>query len=239
VPIADVRRSHLMAIRDNIALDRGAGAALSFCRTVSSFFAWAVEREYREVSPATRLATKIPKGEYPTWRDDHAQQAMRELPEPYRRAVVLAYWTGQRRGDLCKLRWPSYDGEFIQLTQEKTERPVKIPVLPALRAELEAWKTDRSSMTILEFHGRPWGLTYLSKHLPNRLEAIGLPRNGLHGLRKLCAVRLAEAGCSTHEIAGITGHDTLAMIQKYTKDVSQAELAKKAMAKWQAFLDRQ
>lgn len=226
VPIASLQRKHLMGIRDKVAFERGHGAAMNFCRTVSAFFAWALERDYINASPATRLARKLKRGELPTWRDDQAQLAMRHLPEPYRRAVVLAYHTGQRRGDLCSLRWSDCEGDTIYLTQEKTDEPLRIPIVPALRAELEAWKAGRSTMTILEFLGKPWRPAFLSKRLPDQLEAIGLPRQlGLHGLRKLTAVRLAEAGCTPHEIAAITGHRTLAMVQHYTKGVSQQTLA--------------
>ena len=45
------------------------------------------------------------------------------------------------------------------------------------------------------------------------------------------AKMLAEAGCSTHQIAAITGHATLAMVQKYSKAAEQRRLASEAMAK--------
>lgn len=226
VQVASVRRKNLMAIRDEVARKRGHGAALTFCRAVSAFFTWALEAEHIEVSPAAKLATKLKRGHWPAWRDDQAQLAMRELPEPFRRAVVLAYYTGQRRGDLCAMRWGDYDGSVIRLTQEKTEEPLEIPAHPALKAELEAWKTERRAVTILEHRGRPWEVKYLTQRLPVHLERIGLPRHlGLHGLRRLAAVRLAEAGCSPHEIAAITGHRTLAMVQEYTRGVRQRGLA--------------
>jgi len=38
-----------------------------------------------------------------------------------------------------------------------------------------------------------------------------------HGLRKAAARRLAEAGCTEHEIAAITGHASLREIARYTK----------------------
>jgi len=228
VELASVRRSHLMRMRDEIATGRGHGAALVFCHAVSAFFSWAMERELVEASPAMKLATKLKRGSWPAWRDDQAQLAMRELPEPYRRAVVLAYHTGQRRGDLCKLRWADYDGDVIRLTQEKTDEPLEIPVhhMPAFKAELDAWKRERTTLTILEHLGKPWVPEYLSARLPRYLEAIGLPRQlGLHGLRRLTAVRLAEAGCTPHQIAAITGHKTLAMVQHYTRGVRQRTLA--------------
>jgi len=42
-----------------------------------------------------------------------------------------------------------------------------------------------------------------------------------HGLRKAAARRLAEAGCTEHEIAAITGHASLREVQRYTKAADQ------------------
>jgi hypothetical protein len=42
---------------------------------------------------------------------------------------------------------------------------------------------------------------------------------------------LAEAGCTPHEIAAISGHISLAEVQRYTKAVDQVRLARAARAK--------
>jgi integrase len=39
-----------------------------------------------------------------------------------------------------------------------------------------------------------------------------------HGLRKACAMALAEAGATAHEIASVTGHQSLEEIERYTRD---------------------
>ena len=51
------------------------------------------------------------------------------------------------------------------------------------------------------------------------------------GLRKAAARRLAEAGCTAHQIAAITGHRTLAEVQRYTQAADQGRLARDAMAR--------
>jgi integrase len=51
-----------------------------------------------------------------------------------------------------------------------------------------------------------------------------------HGLRKAAARRLAEAGCSTREIAAIIRHATLREIERYTAKGNQERLAAQAMA---------
>jgi hypothetical protein len=50
-------------------------------------------------------------------------------------------------------------------------------------------------------------------------------------LRKAAARRLAEAGCTAHEIGAITGHTSLAELVRYTKAADQRRLAETAMAK--------
>jgi integrase len=235
-PIGEIERPHILAIRDKIAFDRGHGAALNFCRAVGVLFSWAFDRSLIKFSPAAKLTKGLKRGHLPAWRDDQAKRAMRDLPEPFRRAVMLAYHTGQRRGDLCKLRWTDYDEQagIIRLTQEKTDEPMRIPVMPELRAELAAWKGDRHSVTILEHNGKPWRPSYLTTQLPGHLARIGLPQElGLHGLRRLTAIRLAEAGCSTSVIAAITGHRTLQMVQEYTRGVRQHTLADVAILQLQ------
>jgi Phage integrase family len=52
-----------------------------------------------------------------------------------------------------------------------------------------------------------------------------------HGLRKAAARRLAEAGCSANEIAAITGHKTLAEVERYTRAADQVRLAHQAIRK--------
>jgi integrase len=60
----------------------------------------------------------------------------------------------------------------------------------------------------------------------------GLPdRCVTHGVRKAAARRLAEAGCSAHEIMAITGHESLKEVERYTKAAEQKRLAKAAIAK--------
>jgi integrase len=64
------------------------------------------------------------------------------------------------------------------------------------------------------------------------LKKIGLPAGlNVHGLRKAAARRLAEAGCTVHEIASITGHRSLQMVQHYTTSADQQRLAGAAVAR--------
>ena len=62
-------------------------------------------------------------------------------------------------------------------------------------------------------------------------DKAGLSECSAHGLRKACARRLAEAGPTEHEIMEVTGHKTLAEVQRYTETAMREGLADSAHAK--------
>lgn len=237
IPVKKVERATLLDIRDAVVKTRGPGAGIAFARTTSAAFGWAVKRGWLDRSPATLLREELADGGHlPTWTEEDVTLALAMLPEYLRRPVVLALYTGQRRGDLIAMPWSAYDGAKIRLVQEKTDQTMVLPAPPELRAELDYWrKRDPDGSRILtNKFGKPWRQApNLSKQLGDALAKIeGFPpgRN-IHGLRKLAATRLAEAGCTLHEIAAITGHQSLGMLQLYTKAVDQERAAEAATRK--------
>jgi integrase len=56
-----------------------------------------------------------------------------------------------------------------------------------------------------------------------------LPQCSAHGLRKLAATRLADAGCSHQQIKAITGHRSDSALAPYIRAADQARLARQAM----------
>lgn len=239
-PVRKVDRASLMDLRDAVTAAKGNGAGIAFSRTTSAAFGWAVARGWIEHSPATRMQRDIEHGHIEAWTDGDVQVALAVLPEHLRRPVILALYTGQRRGDLIAMPWSAYDGAKIRVTPEKTKRHTNsqtlvIPATPELRAELDAWRPDPAAGPILTTKfGAPWRIgSNLSKQLGDALGKIdGFPaKRNIHGLRKLAATRLAQAGCTLHEIAAITGHQSLGMIQLYTRSVDQERAAESASEK--------
>jgi integrase len=100
-----------------------------------------------------------------TWTREEAELAAAGLPSHLARAVILARYTGQRRGDLCAMGWTAYDGVSIQLVQLKTKAPLVLPVHSVLKVHLDAW--PRIAATILtNAHDRPRKPQDLSYALP-------------------------------------------------------------------------
>lgn len=227
--VAALRRREILDLRDAIAETRGRGAATVFIRVTSALLNWAVDREWIESNPANRIRL-TGGGHLQAWTREQADQAEAALPEPYRRVVIVARYTGQRRGDLIRMRWTDWHDGALHVVQQKTGTALAIPIHPILHRELMTWRQNAASEFILTTHtGRQWRGEHLSSMLPIALQRIGLPPLGAHGLRKLAATALAEAGCSTHEIAAITGHKSLSMVQLYTASHDQQRLARAAI----------
>jgi integrase len=228
-PVADLRRAHLIDIRNAINVVSGPGAANAFIRTTSALFSWAIEQDRLEHNPVARLK-RLRGGELRAFTRQEFEAAEASLPEQLRRVLVLGRWTGQRRGDLCRLTWAAYDGTTLRFTQQKTGVRMALFVHPDLKAELDAWKTDATSTQILtNFKGRPWTPNSLTQQMGEQLGKLGLSGLNVHGLRKLAATIVAEEGATVHEIAKVTGHKTLAMVQHYTASAEQERLAKAAI----------
>lgn len=247
IPLREVKRRHLLEIRDQVAENSGDGAATAVARVAGAFFAWAVDREMVEASPATRLSGGLKKGTLATWSEDQYMQALETFPEHLRRVVMLAAHTGQRRGDLVAMRWDDWDGHAITVSQQKARKQkiVRIPLSAEMNAELARWKADNAywaehdehpmaDTILVDARGRSWVAETVTKYFAFEVRRVGLPTNlTIHGLRKLALVRLAMAGCTPHEIMSISGHETIGMVEHYTRGVRQAELAEQAMNRLQ------
>jgi integrase len=117
--------------------------------------------------------------------------------------------------------------------QQKTGARLLIKMHPELARALES--VPRSNLTFLVTErGAPFSASSLSNWFGKQCRAAGLERRTAHGLRKAACRRLAEAGASVHEIAAVSGHKSLAEIERYTKAVDQARLADQAMDRLRA-----
>jgi integrase len=147
-----------------------------------------------------------------------------------RLALELLLGTAQRRADVVGLGWQAVRGTELAVRQEKTDRPLLIPMHPDLVAELAA--LPRTNLTFITMaNGAPYSPQAFSEWFRARCNEAGLPQCSAHGLRKLAATRLAEAGASASEIAAITGHRTLTEVARYTSAADQARLARAGRAK--------
>jgi integrase len=167
-----------------------------------------------------------------SWTEDEITQfeARHPIGSRERLAFALLLYTGQRRGDVIRMGRQHLRDGMLSVRQEKTNAVLDIPVHAALMQAIDA--IPREHLTFLTTHrGGPFKPTPFSTWFRKACDAAGLPHCSAHGLRKAAARRLAEAGCTTNEIAAITGHASLREVARYTRAADQRRLAAAAMAK--------
>lgn len=78
--------------------------------------------------------------------------------------------------------------------------------------------------------GRAFDSDSLGRWFADAIDEAGLPDDCvMHGLRKTAARILAEAGNDVLRIMAITGHKSLPILLRYTKDAQQRTLGKAAI----------
>ena len=145
--------------------------------------------------------------------------------------LLLGLWTGQREGDILRLKWSAYDGKALRLKQRKGQRrgkrknaaaivviPVAEPLKAALDAELAARKAAKVAPLKLEDEAiclntemEPWregrdGFNGFISSFRKAKAKAGIEGVNFSDLRGTAVTRLALAGCTVPEICAITGH---------------------------------
>jgi integrase len=140
---------------------------------------------------------------------------------PNRLAFGLLLYTGQRRGDVIRMGRQHVRGGVLTTRQAKTGVAVAIPIHPELQAILDASKAGHLTF-LTTAAGKPFTGGSFTNWFGASCRDAGLPLGlSAHGLRKAMCWRLAEAGCSTSQIAAISGHATLREVARCTKAADQ------------------
>jgi len=122
---------------------------------------------------------------------------------------------------------------MLHVKQAKTGAELWIPVTPELQQIIDASPVNQLTFITTEL-GKPFHSNGFSNWFRLKCDEAGLHHCSAHGLRKACARRLADALCTQHEIAAITGHASLKEVVRYTKGSNQRLLAISAMQKMRA-----
>jgi len=233
-----VEPKHIRQIRDSMAATPG--QANSVLKSLRLLFAYGTEarglrmnpaREIRYFSPVTGGWHSWTDAEIEKFRERHASGTRARL------AFELLFNTVQRKSDVIRFGRQHIKGDLIALLQYKNRKraPVQleIPLLPELQSELVRLPKGQMQFVVTAF-GKPFTSNGFGNRFRKWCDEAGLPNCSAHGLRKATATRLAEAGCTEHEIMAITGHRTSKEVSRYTRAANQKVLAARAFKKLKA-----
>ena len=208
------------------------GAALSILKMLRVLIRHAIDVGWLKHDPS--LGIKRPKiQEIRSWTEAEIStfESCWAIGTKQRLAFALTLYSGQRRSDVHRMTWADVKKNGIDVVQQKTGRKLLIPIHPELCAILANAKREHVTIINTEY-GQPFTADGFSQWFRNAITAAELPLDCQpHGLGKAAGRRLAEAGCTAHQIMAVLGHKTLADAERYTREADQAQLAMEAMMK--------
>ncbi len=170
------------------------------------------------------------------WTAEHLAALEAVASAEVRAALMLALWTGQRKGDLLVTPWSAYDGNTIKVKQSKTGARVNIPVGKDLKMLLDGM-TKHSPVILTNTRHKPWTSDGFDTSWQKAVKKAKIDGLTFHDLRGTAVTRLALAGCNNSQIASITGHslrDVDAILDAHYLG-GRNELAAQAIAKLEDF----
>jgi integrase len=208
-------------------------AANALRKALRALMQYAVEIGLRPDDPTRDVKRIKSKSDgFHSWTDEEIArfEAKHPVGTMARLALALLLYTGQRRSDVIRMGPQHVRDGAIQVQQTKTRAKLVIPIVPEL-VEIIAATPVSGMIFLLNERARPFKGNHFGRWFRRRCDEAGLPHCTAHGLRKAAARRLAEAGCTEHEIKAITGHASLQEVVRYTRAVDQVRLGRRAMNK--------
>lgn len=226
-PIDAVERRHVREVIENRI--EGVGSKNAFRAVVGVLYAFARGRDMTRAEP-TKDLKQVKTGSHEPWPPEVLEAGLKAEHGRTRLAINLLYYTGQRIGDIVRLRWSDIREGVIYITQQKTGKPMAIPLHSSLRAELDS--TARlGEYVICTYEGRQMTDQVVRRELKALAEMFGLELVP-HGLRKNAVNALLEAGATVPEVGAITGQ-SFNMVEHYARRVSVKRLSQAAMDKFE------
>jgi integrase len=232
-PADQVEQKDIFILLDKMASRPSAAGMMHLVAT--KLFRWALKRKLISTDPTEGVERPDEESEeYEPWPEDLVEAA---LADPkVQLAAALLYFTAQRIGDVCRMRWDDRrpDGHHahgvIDVLQQKTGKELPIPVHERLAEILD--QAPRKGDTILtDPKGRKAKDQTIRAWLKDFAEARGY-KIVPHGLRKNAVNALLEAGCSTGETSSISGQ-SLRMVEHYARRRNNTRMSRSAMSKWE------
>jgi integrase len=228
LPLASLPKEFCIALIDTMTRHQ----ARNWLKAFRHFTKWCLERKLMRNDPTFGIRVTLPKSDgYHCWTEDEigAFEAQHPIGTKARLALALGLYTAQRRSDAVRIGRQHIRDGVLTVRQKKTGATLAIPVHPTLAAIIAA--SPAGHLTLLTTDGgKSYDPNIFSNEFRSWCKAAGLPQRCVfHGLRKAALTRLADVGCTTHEIAAISGHKSLAEVERYTKRADQAKLARAAM----------
>jgi integrase/recombinase XerD len=234
-PVARMESRHVRKIRNEY--EDKPGTANNILKSLRALFLWANENDQANNNPTLGVKNlKYVKRPHHTITESEMEQYEARHPigtKPRLAFDLLRYTTG-RREDVPRLGPGHLKGGRIRFRQAKNEHrapvDIDIPAHPALVASIEALPSGHMTFLVTAF-GKPYTTAGFGNAMRDWFDQANLPHCSAHSVRKGTPTLMAENEATPHQIMAVTGHQTLAQVEVYTKKAARSKLADAGMAK--------
>lgn len=180
-------------------------------------FGFGVRRQLLTFNAMEGVKVKQPCGRSQLWTEPQvdataAKAHESEYPD-MAQGIMIAYDTSLRPSDIRSLRWKQFDGESLWIVQEKTGRPIRLPLYPETIKALKAHRCrggvirHDESHIVQNLHGRQYtkdGFTHVFRKI---CRVAGIPDElQFRDIRRTASSERADAGATEMELSAVTGH---------------------------------
>ena len=229
--VSQIRRRNALLMRDELAdTPRTADIRMS---VLSRLITYSLDYDYRETHPFLKIKRLANSQAYEPWTAEALTRILTKGQDRVVDAVMVFLYTGQRASDIVEMKRDYVPEGKIKVVQEKTGKPLWIPIHKTLKRHLEKRKIAGTGPLLVNLKGERWTVRGLHRAILDDRISLALEDFVPHGLRKNAVCALLEAGCTVNEVSSITGQ-TAQMVEHYTREVNQLKLAEEAIRKWEA-----
>lgn len=162
-----------------------------------------------KVNHALKPGGVRPPKRHAVWSREDTDRMLATANPDIRLACALLLYTAQRPADAMAMTWGQIQDRggrlWLTLRQEKTDELVDVPAHRALEAILRA-APRRSMMVVPSPTGLPWAYRNFARRWDIIRKEAGIEDVQRRDLRRTAMVRMAEAGATSAQIAGVSGH---------------------------------
>ncbi len=210
----------------------GPGAAQKARKQLKRLFRYAVKIGWINKNPVDFVEPiKTNSTGFHTWTEREIEQyrAYHKLGTQARLALEIYLWTGKRRGDGIGLGRQHVHGDYLRGRDEKTKKPWRIKMAPALKEAIAAMPENNQMSFIVTAYGLPFSKKGFGNRFRKWCDEAGLHHCTAHGLRKAIMRRMAQLGVNQPGMKSISLHSDDREVATYTAQANQERLADDAI----------
>jgi integrase len=243
-PLTTLQESQVEAFKQSLIARVAPSTVNKSVKVLKAALANAVAKRQLEFSPAQHVApVETEDSQRRPFTMDEIRRALAAADEEWQTMILTAFYTGLRLRDCANLTWKGVDllRGTIEVTTEKTSRPVVVPIAEPLARHLSTLAGDKpdaplcpalfqksASRLSAQFHK-----IMVKAELAKERNHAGTGKGrdvkrdasqiSFHSLRHSITSELKSAGVSDSVAMDIVGHETTAISRNYTKIADSAK----------------